>query len=359
MPAMDPENALRRAVEAGLVVRTADPLNAETPISELIASVVTPTARFFVRNHFPMPVLDADTWRLEVGGLVERPLRLGLRELRRMPTMTIAATLECAGNGRALLEPAVPGERWGLGAVSTAEWTGVPLAEILDRAGPRAGAREVLFRGADQGTVEGHAEPIRFERSLSLGEARRPDVVLAYAMNGEPLPVQHGFPVRLVVPGWYAVASVKWLTEIEVIERAFAGHYQGEKYVYETEQHGVLVREPVTLQRVRALLVEPRPDEQVARGELTVRGAAWSGEAPIARVEVSVGEGRWQDARLLDAPDHGWRWWELSSSVDAPGVTTVRARATDRLGHHQPEHPAWNRLGYGNDAIQAVRVNIV
>src|SRR5439155_12643175 len=221
------------------------------------------------------------------------------RDLTRMRSQTLVVTLECAGNGRSLLEPPVPGEKWDLGAVSTAEWTGVPLAEVLDRAGLTASARSVLFRGADGGTVEGRAGPIRFERSLSLDVARDSDALLAYAMNGEPLPIQHGAPLRVVVPGWYAVASVKWLTEIELIDREFDGHFQVDKYQYEWERDRDVIREPVTLQRVRSLITEPGADEEVECGELVVRGVAWSGAAPIARVDVSIGGAPWQEARLV------------------------------------------------------------
>src|SRR2546430_5471503 len=169
-----------------------------------------------------------------------------------MPSQAQFVTLECAGNGRSLLSPRVNGEQWNLGAVSTAEWTGVPLAEVLDRAGVRTGAREIVFKGADGGSLAAHPRQTRFERSLQLDRAREPDVLLAYAMNGEPLPVQHGFPLRLIVPGWYAVASVKWLTDIELIDRPFAGQYQAEKYWYEWERGGETARAPVTLQQVRA-----------------------------------------------------------------------------------------------------------
>ena len=207
--AFDPEDMCQRAIEAGLVVHRAHPLNCETSVPALIGGVVMPNAHFYVRNHFQMPKLDASTWRLEVGGLVERPLSLSVRDLKNMHSQTMVVTLECAGNGRFLLDPPVEGEKWEFGAVSTAEWTGVPLVEVLDRAGIKAGAREVLFRGADGGTLPGHMAPIRFERSLRLDDAREREVLLAYAMNGEPLPIQLGYPLRVVVPGWYAVASVK------------------------------------------------------------------------------------------------------------------------------------------------------
>ena len=358
-PALDPEEACQQAIEAGLVVHRAYPLNCETSIPALVGGVVMPNAHFYVRNHFQIPDLDPAAFRLAVSGLVERPLGFSLRELHNMRSHTIAATLECAGNGRTMFDPPVGGEKWNLGAVSTAEWTGVPLVEILDRAGVRAAAREVVFRGADGGTVDGCSGTLRFERSLELDRARDADVLLAYAMNGEALPHQHGSPLRLIVPGWYAVASVKWLTEIELIDRPFDGHYQADKYWYESEHHGEIVREPVTLQKVRALITEPAADQEVECGELAIRGVAWSGAAPIARVEVSVGGGSWQDARLVgERKRHSWQWWELVTRINEPGVAHLRARATDLAGRTQPDRVEWNRLGYGNNAIHEVPVRM-
>ncbi len=359
VPTLDPEEACERAIDAGLVVHRAHPLNCETSIPALLGGVVMPNAHFYVRNHFQIPLLDAATWRLNVGGLVERPLSLSLRDLQRLPSQTLVVTLECAGNGRSQLKPPVDGEKWQLGAVSTAEWAGVPLSEVLDRAGVTAGAQEVVFRGADGGTVDGRTGPIRYERGLKLDHARVPDVLLAYAMNGESLPVQHGYPLRLVVPGWYGVASVKWLTDIEVIDRPFDGFFQADRYWYEWEQNGPMRREPVTVQRVRALITEPEPQEEVQPGELTVRGVAWSGSAAIARVDVSLGSGPWQQARMVgEASRHGWQWWELQTRLDQPGDVVLRARATDFAGHTQPEEPAWNRLGYGNNAIQELPIRV-
>jgi DMSO/TMAO reductase YedYZ molybdopterin-dependent catalytic subunit len=358
--ALDPEEACQRAIESGLVVHRAHPLNCETSIPALIGGVVMPNAHFYVRNHFQIPNLDPATFRLTVGGLVERPLSLSLRDLHNMPSQTLTVTLECAGNGRTLFHPPIEGEKWNLGAVSTAEWTGVPLLEVLDRAGVRTDAREVLFRGADGGTLDTHSGAIRFERSLQLDHAREADLLLAYAMNGESLPIQHGYPVRLVVPDWYAVASVKWLTEIELIDRPFAGQFQADKYWYEWERDGQVVREPVTLQRVRSLITEPAPNQEVRHDELVVRGVAWSGAAPIARVEVSVDGGGWQEARLVSERNrHSWQWWELITRVQEPGVVTLRARATDLAGRTQPARAEWNRLGYGNNSIHEVPVRIV
>lgn len=359
VPALNAEDACQEAIEAGLVVHRAYPLNCETSIPALIGGVVMPNAHFYVRNHFQIPKLDPESFRLQVAGVVDRPLSLSLRDLHNMRSQSKVVTLECAGNGRSLFAPPIAGEKWNLGAVSTAEWTGVPLVEILDRAGISGTAQEVLFRGADGGRVDGQSELVRFERSLKLDQARDADVLLAYAMNGEPLPIQHGYPLRLIVPGWYAVASVKWLDEITLIERPFAGHYQCDKYWYECERDGELVREPVTLQRVRALITEPGPDREVPRGELAIRGVAWSGAASIARVDVSVGGGIWQEARLVSERNrHSWQWWELIARVHEPGAVTLRARATDLAGRSQPEHAEWNRLGYGNNTIQSVPIRV-
>jgi DMSO/TMAO reductase YedYZ molybdopterin-dependent catalytic subunit/rhodanese-related sulfurtransferase/glyoxylase-like metal-dependent hydrolase (beta-lactamase superfamily II) len=345
--------------DPGLVVHRENPLNCETSIAALIGGVVMPNARFYVRNHFPTPALDPDTYELAVTGLVERPLRLRLRDLHNMPSQSQVVTLECAGNGRSFFNPSVAGEQWGLGAASTAEWTGVPLVEILDQAGLTAAAHDVVFKGADAGLVDGSTTPVRFERSLSVGDARGSGALVAYAMNGEPLPLQHGRPVRLIVPGWYAVASVKWLTDIQAIGDPFKGFYQTDRYVYERERDGRILHEPVRFQQVRALITEPTDGATVTAGDLVVRGVAWSGAAPIDRVDVSVAGGQWQPARLIgERRRHSWQWWELLTRYETRGATLVRARATDLAGRTQPERPEWNRLGYGANAIQQVAITV-
>lgn len=359
MPALDPEDACQRAIDDGLIVHRAHPLNCETSIPALIGGVVMPNASFYVRNHFQIPKLDVSVWRLNVCGLIERPLSLSWRDLANMPSQTRVVTLECAGNGRSMLHPRVNGEQWNLGAVSTAEWTGVPMAEVLDRAGVTNAGRHVVFRGADTGKVHDNGDPIRFERGLSVDDIRGSDALLAYAMNGEALPIQHGYPLRLIVPGWYAVASVKWLTEIEVINEPFRGHYQTETYFFEWQRDGQLVREPVSLQRVRSLITEPAADTEIDRGELAIRGVAWSGAAPIAKVEVTIDDGPWHEARLVgERKRHSWQWWELITRLDDAGEKVIRARATDMASRTQPQLPEWNRLGYGNNAMQAVRINV-
>jgi DMSO/TMAO reductase YedYZ molybdopterin-dependent catalytic subunit len=289
-------------------------------------------------------------------------LNLSLCDLRNMPSQSIIVTLECAGNGRARFDPPVAGEQWRLAAAGTAEWTGVPLVQILDRAGLTADAHDVVFRRADSGLVDGATAPVRFERALSVADARDSGALLAYAMNGESLPLQHGRPVRLIVPGWYSVASVKWLVDIEVIGHAFEAFFQTKRYHYEWERDGTVVREPVRLQRVRALIAEPLDGASVTGDEFVVRGVAWSGAAPIKRVDVSVGEGPWQPARLIGEPRrHSWQWWELFAQCDipTPSPVTVRARATDQAGCTQPEPPEWNRLGHACNAIQTISVVVV
>jgi DMSO/TMAO reductase YedYZ molybdopterin-dependent catalytic subunit len=352
----DLERERAEAARAGLVVHQAESLNCETPPAGL-GGEVTPTARFYRRSHFPIPVLEPAAWRLGVGGMVHRPLSLSLPELARLPAETMAVTLECAGNGRVLFRPPAPGVQWGPGAVGTAEWTGPRLADVLARAGIRPGASEVIFGGADQGTVDGSPDTIRFERSLPVRDALESGALLAYAMNGEPLPVRHGYPLRLVVPGWYAVASVKWLTDIRVVAEPFDGFFQATHYVYDRDHGGRESREAVRQMHVRALITRPAAGQELPGGAVIVRGVAWSGSAPIARVEVSVAGGPWRKARLVGAPPaHGWQQWEFLASDLPPGEVTIRARAADLAGRVQPERPEWNRLGYGANFIHEIQV---
>jgi DMSO/TMAO reductase YedYZ molybdopterin-dependent catalytic subunit len=342
------------AAQAGLIVHEDDALNCETPPA-MLGGPVTPTARFYRRSHFGVPLLDEAAWRLEVGGLVDRSLSLSLHQLTQLPAETVVITLECAGNDRARLRPATPGVQWGPGAVSAAEWTGPRLEDVLRRAGIQPGAREVIFAGADRGPVEGSSRAVRFERSLPVADALESGALLAYAMNGRPLPARHGYPLRLVVPGWYGVASVKWLTDIRVVQEPFRGFFQAQRYVF--DQNGL--REPVRLQRVRALITRPGTGQALAGGAVLVRGVAWSGAAPIARVEVSVAGGSWQKARLTGVPEpHGWQQWEYLASGLGSGEVTFRARAADLAGQVQAEQPEWNRLGYGANFIHEVRVVI-
>ena len=326
------------------VVHEADPLNYEVRVSRLAEGPVTPNERFYVRNHFRMPEVVAKSWRLKVHGLVTEPLSISLPQLMRIRGETIPVTLECAGNGRALFDPPIEGEQWGLGAVSTAEWTGVLLFDVLDKAGIAPNATHLVFKSADG-----------FERGLALDEAREGPVMLAYGMNGVPLPAMHGYPVRLIVPAWYAVASVKWLTEIEVTDHPFDGHFQTQRYIYDRSG----VTEPVTYQKVRSLITQPEDGKASAAGDITIRGVAWSGAYPLGQVHVSIGQGDWQQATLLALPDrYAWRWWELQTRLEKPGAVTIRSRATNINRESQPEQAERNRFGYGNNSIQKVTVTV-
>ncbi len=342
-----------------LVVVSREPFNAETALAENIG-LLTPNALFYVRGHFPIPQLNAADWRLAVGGEVERPLELSYDDLRALPSRSLLVTLECAGNGRIGLQPQAEGEPWGYGAVSTAEWTGVPLAAVLELAGVRATARELVVEGADGGQVAAAGGAITYMRSMSVDVATHPDTLLAYAMNGEPLPAAHGFPLRLVVPGWYGMAAVKWVTRITAGAQPFEGFYQVDRYVMTHPERGETAKEPLAAMRVRSLVTWPDDGASLPVGQHTIRGLAWSGAAPIERVEVSVdGGATWQEAQFASAQErYAWRRWEYRWRADAPDAVTVRSRAFDAAGNTQPAEPEWNRLGYCNNAIQVVGVTI-
>lgn len=348
------------SLDPRLIVVREEPLNAETPLQEQ-RGLLTPAPLFYIRDNFMLPRIDAHTWRVAIDGAVERPYQLSYDEVRALPSRTLVATMECAGNGRSALHPPADGEQWQYGAVSTAEWTGVPLATVLQAAVAAPRAREIVIEGADSGTVACRATPIHFARSLPMAGALDPDMLLAYAMNGEPLSVQHGFPLRLIVPGWYGMASVKWVTRITAVAEAFDGYFQRERYILIDPGCPDGEHTPVTTMRVRSVICSPCRDAIVPRGTHRVVGLAWSGVAPVTRVEVSVDDGAtWAPADLIDEPArHIWRRWAYTWHATTPGPVTLRSRAQDATGHTQPATPEWNRLGYANNAIQALPVQVV
>jgi DMSO/TMAO reductase YedYZ molybdopterin-dependent catalytic subunit len=258
------------------------------------------------------------------------------------------------------MRPQPTGEPWGYGAVSTARWTGVALREVLLASQFAPSAREVLIEGADGGYVADADRTLSFGRSLPLAQALHPDTLLAYAMNGEALTVEHGFPVRLIVPGWYGMASVKWVTRIEALPQAFGGYYQSERYVLVADAAAETAGVPLTTTAIRSVISEPAADTRLARGEHVVRGYAWSGAGPITRVEVSAdGGATWVAARLTSpAERYAWRRWVWRWQATTPGSVTLLCRAYDALGSGQPSEALWNHLGYANNAVQAVRVHI-
>src|SRR5438552_3382429 len=289
---------------------TAVPENSETPL-ENVRSWVTPNRLLFVRNHFDVPALDLATWRLRVEGCVTQPANWTWEELTALPERTVFATVERAGNGRSFLQEPVHGVQWGSGAVGHAEWTGVPLRLLLEKAGAQESAIEVLFEGADRGTESDHPEPMHFARSLPLEKAFDPDTLLVFRMNGELLEPSHGFPVRLFVPGWYGVASVKWLQRIELLDRPFKGYYQTKKYTVQKRGSDGPQTVPVGPMAVKAEIIRPAAGAVLGLGTNRLFGVAWAGEEALARVGVSTDGGHsWNDAELIGprAP-YSWTLW--------------------------------------------------
>jgi DMSO/TMAO reductase YedYZ molybdopterin-dependent catalytic subunit len=318
-------------------VVTAAPENSETPLDGL-RSWVTPTRLFFVRNHFEVPDVDLASWRLSVAGCVRRPRVWTWDELLDLPERTVFATVECAGNGRSFLRPHVHGVQWGAGAVGHAEWTGIPLRLLLEQAGVAPGAVEVLFEGADRGSEADHPEPMAFARGLPLAKALDPDTLLAFRMNGEPLEPIHGFPLRLFVPGWYGVASVKWLLCIDVLDQPFRGYFQSKKYTIQRPTATGVETVVVGPMAVKAEFVRPRAGEVLGPGRHRLFGVAWAGEEAVARVEVSTDGGQaWSEADLIgpQAP-YSWSLWEYRWEVAEAGDYTLLARAVSAGGRVQP-----------------------
>lgn len=347
-----------------LIQRSENPLNLETPLAAL-DRFATPNDLFYVRNHFPMPTLDANTWRLRVEGAVERELTLTLDEIRRMESSTVTATLECAGNSRAALTPNVRGLQWGNGAVSNAEWTGVPLIDLLNRAGLRPGVVDVVMAGADRGEIA--AEPrtpgvIPYARGVPIAKARQRDVLLAHRMNGAELPAHHGFPLRVIVPGWYGMASIKWLTKISVVDRPFNGYFQSLDYSIFERRQGQVTVTALSEMQVKAIIAKPGPMERIAPNTAyRIHGAAWTGASEITRVEVSSDHGRtWSAARLLKtARAHCWRLWEFPwRSPAQAGRVTLMARATDGRGHEQPMRRDTDRRNYMINHVLPIEVDV-
>lgn len=326
---------------AGKIVRGETPLNLEMPF-ETLDGLLTPTELFYVRTHFPIPAIDRDEWWLHVEGEVEKPFAINYEELLKLESLTISVTLECAGNNRNFLQPAVKGVQWGLGAVGTAEWTGVPLSILLDRAGVKSAACEVVLEGADGGELEEAKRPagrLQFARSIPLAKARR-DVLLAYKMNGSDLVPEHGFPLRVVVPGWYAMASVKWLRRIIVTDQPFAGYYQTMDYAYWKRRGDIGELAPLSDMQIKAEIARPSQSEIVpANSNVRVHGAAWTSDAEITKVELSTdGGSTWHETKLLgDSIPNAWRLWEFNWKTSAAaGPQTLIVRATDSQGRTQP-----------------------
>ncbi len=319
---------------------------------------VTPAGMHYLLIHFDIPVTDPETWTVEVGGRVARPLALTIGELRTRPAVTMPVTMECAGNGRARLDPRPLSQPWLDEAIGTGMWTGTPLGPILEEAALDPATVELVFRGADHGT-QGEVEQ-DYERSLTVTDAMRDEVLLAYELNGQPLPPQHGFPVRLLVPGWYGMTSVKWLRSITAVTEPFEGY---QMWAYRLRQHEEEDGTPVTRMMPRALMIPPGfPDfftrsRTLEPGPVTLEGRAWSGRGSVTRVEVSVDGGTsWSDARLSEPIGRfAWRGWTHAWTAP-PGEHELMVRATDDAGNVQPMTQPWNHHGLSNNLVQRVPV---
>jgi DMSO/TMAO reductase YedYZ molybdopterin-dependent catalytic subunit len=327
---------------------------------EALRYPITPTGLHYLLIHYDIPEVNADKYRLKIAGLVGKPLELTLDEIKKRPRRTMPVTMECAGNGRALFAPRRISQPWLLEAIGNSEWTGTPLRGILQDAGLRSAAVEIVFTGLDQG-VEG--DQVQFyQRSLTVDEGMRDEVLLAYEMNGEPLPPQHGYPLRLLMPAWYGMASVKWLDRIEAVSEPFEGYQMARAYHYTRTADGP--GEAVTLIRARALMIPPGIPDFMTRnrlvdaGRVTLTGKAWAGRLGVSRVEVSVDGGATWSKAELDRSTSPYAWSTWSFFWDAtPGERVLFVRAIDSDGNIQPVNQEWNFGGYGNNGVQ--RVNVI
>lgn len=327
---------------------------------EALRYAITPIGLHYLLIHFDIPAVDAKAWQLTVGGHVRRALRLSLDDIKSRPATTLAVTLECAGNGRALLSPRPMSQPWLCEGVGTAEWTGTQLGPILADAGALEGALHVVFTGLDRG-IQGTVAQL-YERSLPIAEANRDEVLLAYAVNGQPLPPQHGFPVRLLVPGWYGMAHVKWLQTITVLNRPFEGYQQVTAYHYRRSESDPGV--PVSRMLPRALMVPPGVPDFMTRtrflepGKVLIEGRAWSGRAEVTKVEFSHdGANSWDTAILGGSRSpYAWRHWTYMWDAAVAGRYELCARATDAAGNVQPVSQDWNVEGVQNNTIQRLEV---
>jgi DMSO/TMAO reductase YedYZ molybdopterin-dependent catalytic subunit len=346
----------------GKIVLSEEPLVLETPLENL-GDFITPTKSFYVRTHFPVPKIDKSKWKLRVEGEVDRPFGINFEELTKLEARTLPALLECAGNSRSFLEPKVKGVQWRIGGVGNAEWTGVPLSSLLERAGVTSSAREIIFEGVDHGQLDDPKAPrgdFNFARSIPIEKAS--DVLLAYKMNGVDLPAENGFPVRAIVPGWYAVASVKWVQRIIVTDKPFNGYYQTLDYSFWKRDAGQARLTALSEIQTKAVIIAPEEGEVVAaNSHVRVRGAAWSGAGEIKKVQFSASGGStWSDAKLVgDSKPHTWRHWEFDWKTPTQrGKAMLVARATDSHGATQPLQRDTDRGTYMITHLLPVEVTI-
>ncbi|MDA8442007.1 MAG: sulfite oxidase [Peptococcaceae bacterium] len=344
----------------GLIPRQLQPENLESPLNTLF-SWQTPTDLFYLRNHLPYPTIDMDTWNLQIDGEVAGSKSYSYDDLYNMPHVSKFVTIECSGNKRGLLEPPALGEQWNIGAIGNAKWTGVPLSYLLDQFEISALAREVVFKGCDYGSRPDMPGQFHFERSLPLDSNLLDECIIALWMNDEPLPYKHGYPARLIVPGWYGMAHVKWLNKLTFTQDKFRGPFQAIDYVYIDNEDDFSKAVPVTEIKVNSIITWPAKGEVIKPGVHTIRGIAWAGKARITEVEISLDNGiSWSNARLT-SPEHSsytWTFWEYTWTVSFPGHYFLTVRAKDSFGDVQPKQARWNAKGYANNSHHRVEVTV-
>lgn len=340
------------------------PEDLEMPLSGF-GDYITPIDHFFVRTHVYVPTVNLNDWRLHIDGEVATPLTLTMDDLKKLPPVELVSVVECAGNGRGFAEPPVPGLQWTNGSVGNGRWRGVRLADVLKRAGLKDSATEILFNGADVplGTMQD------FRRTITAKKALDPNTLLAYEMNGVTLPVKHGFPLRVVAPGWASDSWVKWVTNITVLDKEFDGFWM--KNAYRKPDHAIAPGSamspdkmvPVTSLRVKSVIATPTDGSTIRLGDtVMVKGVAWSGDkGPVASVDVSTDGGRtWKGAALgPDKSQFGWRQWAFSFRPTRESYYNVMARAKDVNGDTQPFAQEWNPSGYGWNVVQRVGLNVL
>lgn len=343
------------------ITRSLQPENQESPI-HFIKNIETPLHYFYRRNHFPYPVLTQYNYWLQIIDGHEKKRYLHLSELLAMPPKTLTVPLECAGNKRAKFSPQVYGEQWEDRAISQGKWTGVPLRELLKNTELTMEAQEIVFEGSDHGKKPGNEGVVFFKRSLPVEKALHPDTLVAYQYNDQPLSIKHGHPFRLIVPHWYAMASVKWLQKISIINHKFTGPFQTEDYMYYPSKYNDLGKVPVTTVNVNSTIQQPLNYSVLNLGTHKVEGIAWTGQGKIKEVQVSLDNAQtWTNANLASNNGdsiYSWTHWSLVCEFKNKGEFKILSRALDSSGRVQPHTPFWNRKGYGYNAISKVQVKV-
>ncbi|MDF2000185.1 sulfite oxidase [Peribacillus frigoritolerans] len=343
-----------------LTTRSLLPENQETPI-QFINNDSVENQLFFRRNHFTYPTLSYSNYWLPINGVVSAPLLLSMQDILQYPSKAVEVVLECSGDKRNLFEPKIFGEQWEKGAISQGKWKGVPLRTLLEISGIGEGAKEVVVEGYDYGLRTDLDEVYTYTRSLPIDKALHQDTIIAYEYNNQPIPFKHGYPLRLIVPQWYAMASVKWIKQISVINTTFTGPFQTIDYMYYPNKDNDQNAFPVTAININSTIQKPLDMEKINTGVHLIKGIAWTGKGVITKVEISIDDGyTWSNADILPGKNVGYGWvsWSFEWNISEKGEYTIKSRATDSFGQIQPNLPFWNKKGYGYNAIDKVKVKV-